>query len=228
MRMQDLFRGSLLLSLASLGLIPCLAQDAQAAKYPLRLHVLAIDDTRPTLRLQPNWCSTSIPDMTGGDLSGASGSGGQGASACGSNSASFGGEDDYSGSGRGDLVTPPAGTQALSFSYDGCTRVRVPPGFQGLPARWKRPGKLEVLIPSDAIAADDRRAPTRKCTFTAKLQEFVYLRLRNGALLKVSQDAYMRKPALRVFLSGGSETLQARAPGAGPTVSVKQLMNAPK
>jgi hypothetical protein len=200
------------------------AQDAKAAKYPLRLHVLAIDDTRPTMRLQPNWCSTSIPDM-GGDPATAGGSGGQGGSPCGGGSStSFGGDDDFSGGGRGDLVTPPNGTQALSFTYDGCSRVRVPIGVQGLPARWKKPGKLEVLIPSDAITGDNRPAPTQTCTFTAKLYEFVYLRLRNGAMLKVSQEAYAGKPALRVFLSGGSEVLQPRVP---PTISVKQMM-APK
>jgi hypothetical protein len=230
--MQGLFPGAVLLSVSMA--VSGLAQDAPAPKYPLRLHVLAIDDTRPTVRLQPNWCSTSIPDV-GGDPAAGGGSG-QGGSPCGSgNSMSFGGDDDFSGAGRGDLVTPATGaqplssTQALSFTYDGCTRVRVPPGFQGLQARWKRPGKLEVLIPSDKIASDDRRMPTQKCTLTAKLEEFVYLRLRNGTLLKVSQEAYMRKPALRAFLSGGSETLQARVPPPNSTVSVKQLMSgAPK
>jgi hypothetical protein len=228
MQMHKLCRGALLLSGLSLGLISGSAQEAESSRYPLRLHLLAIDDTHPTVRLQPNWCSTSIPDV-GADESSAGGSGGQ-TNPCGSGSASFGGGDDFSGGGRGDLVTPPAGTQALSstqalsFTYEGCSRVRVPPGFQALPARWKKPGKLEVLVPSDAISGDNRATPTQKCTVTVTLYEYVYLRLRNGAMLKVSQEAYMRKPSLRVFLSGGSETLQFRV----PTISVKQEMKAPQ
>jgi len=223
--MKMRLHGALLLSVVSLALIPIWAQEAKAGKYPLRLHVLAIDDTRPTIRMQPNWCSMSVPSM-GGDPSAAGGGGGQ-TDPCGNmgGGATFGGEDDFSGGGRGDLVTPPAGTQALSFTYEGCSRVRVPPGFTSLPARWKKPGKLEVLIPSDRITGKDRPVPTQKCTFTAALQEFVYLRLRNGAILKISQEAYVRKPSLRVFLSGGPETLQSRVP---PTVSVKQLMSSPE
>jgi hypothetical protein len=98
--------------------------------------------------------------------------------------------------------------------------MRVPVGFQSLPARWKKRGTLEVLVPSDAIVESDRDMPARKCTLKVTLQEFVYLRMRNGSLVKVSQDAYYRKPSLRVFLSGGSETLQPRVPA---TISVKQL-----
>ena len=226
MRMHKLFHAALLLSILLLSMLafaPGLgfAQNPTDANYPLRLHVLAIDDTHPTVRMQPNWCSTSIPNW-GADMSGA---GVEQADPCGRGGATYlGGEDDFSGAGRADLVTPPSGAQAMSFTYEGCGRVRVPPGFQGLPARWRRPGKLEVLIPSDAVPGDKNTLSTRRCMFSARLQDFVYLRLRNGLLLKVSQDAYMRKPALRVFLSGGSEALQPRIP---PTVSVKQLVTAP-
>jgi hypothetical protein len=48
----------------------------------------------------------------------------------------------------------------------------------------------------------------------------VYLRLRSGALLEVTRDAYASKPALRTFLSGGSQTLEMRS---APVVSVKEL-----
>ena len=109
----------------------------------------------------------------------------------------------------------------MNFAYEGCNRVRVAPGFHSLPARWKRPGRLEVLIPSDAITGPDRPMPTQKCTFRTKLFEFVYLKVPTGALLKVSQEAYLLKPSLRMYLSGGSETLQQRNP---PTISVKQLV----
>jgi hypothetical protein len=225
MRTHKLILG-ILVPILSLAVCPSRAQDAEPvnpklARYPLRLHVLAIDDTHITQRMQPNWCSTSIPSF-GGDATSGADAGGQTGSPCGGGgTATFGGPDDFSGGGRGDLVSPPTGTQALSFTYDGCTRMRVPPGFTALAARWKSHGKLEVLVPSDAIGG----SATQKCTLTAKSYEFVYLRMRNGTLLKVSQDAYLAKPSLRVFLSGGAETLQARPP---QTVSVKQLMRSPQ
>lgn len=226
MRVHKLFHGALLLgSMAFLAPVPGWAQDATASKYPLRLHVLAIDDTHPTTRMQPNWCSASIPNM-GADMGG----GGSGVEQVdpwgrGGGSTYLGRDDDFSGGGRADLVTPSGGALALNFTYEGCGRVRVPQGFQGLPARWKKPSKMEVLIPSDSIAGEDRPTPTQKCMLYTTLHEFVYLRLPNGAMLKVSQDAYMRKPALRVFLSGGSTALQSRVQ---PTVSVKQLVKSPQ
>jgi hypothetical protein len=208
---------------AALWAVPVHAQDATVSKYPLRLHVLAIDDTHPTVRMQPNWCSGSVPAF-GGEVGGSTAEAGI---PCGGSSGytTFGGPDDFAGGGRGDLVTPPeGGTQAVHFTYEGCNRVRVAPGFHSLPARWKSPGKLEVIIPTEAIGSTDRPMPTQKCTFKAKLQEFVYLRLPDGAMVKVSPEAYLRKPSLRVFLSGPPETLQRRAPA---TVSVKQLMAKP-
>ncbi len=219
--MPRFFPAALLLPMLAFALMPAQAQDAKAAKYPLRLHVLAIDDTHPTVRMQPNWCGGSVPSF-GGELGGSTGEQGIPCGGGGNgNYTSFGGDNDLSGAGRGDLITPPAGTaQGLNFSYEGCSRVRVAPGFHSLPARWKKSGRLEVVIPTDSITGEDRPMPTQKCTFKVKLQEFVYLRAPTGALLKVSQDAYAQKPSLRRFLSGGSETLQPRTP---PTVSVKQL-----
>ena len=174
----------------------CGGQEA-VPKYPLRLHVLAVDDTHRTVRLQPNWCGGSMPD---GEESSCSSSG----------SASLGGgEDDFSGGGRADLVTPPSGTAGLSFTYEGCSRVRVPPGFQGLEARWIKPGsKLEVLIPTDAVTDGSLR--TQRCSFRVVTHELVYLRLRTGGLVSVTQEAYAKKPALRQFLSGGSQKLERR------------------
>jgi hypothetical protein len=224
MRVHRLFHGALLVSTACLALMAGRAQDAKAAKYPLRIHLLAIDDTHKTVQMQPNWCSTSIPNM-GADM-GMGVGGVEQVDPCGrgGGSAYLGRDSDFSGAGRADLVSPPTGAQALNFTYEGCSRVRVPPGFQGLQARWKKPGKLEVLIPSDSIGGDNLPSPTQKCTLYTTLHEFVYLRLPNGTLLKVSQDAYMAKPALRVFLSGGSAGLQQRV----PTVSIKQLVNSPQ
>ena len=222
--MPRLLHAALLLPMFGFALTSGLAQDAKASKYPLRLHVLAIDDTHATARMQPNWCGGSVPSF-GGEVGGTTGE--QGIPCGGSGGyTTFGGDNDLSGSGRGDLVTPPAGSaQGLNFSYEGCSRVRVAPGFHSLPARWKKSGKLEVIIPTDSITGEDRPMPTQKCTFKVKLQEFVYLRAPTGAILKVSQEAYIQKPSLRMFLSGGSETLQPRVP---PTVSVKELVKSPQ
>ncbi len=180
-------------------------QDATPAdtKWPLRLHILAIDDTHRTVRMQPNWSAGSMPDFSGGDVSMPQSE---------SSLTLGGGDDDFSGAGRADLVTPPNGsTMGLDFTYEGCPRVRVPPGFQGLEARWKKSGsKLEVMIPTDGFTDGPPRV--QRCTLKMVTQPFVYLRMRNGAILRVSPEAYRKKPSLRVFLSGGSETLQRRAP----------------
>ena len=174
--------------------------------WPLRLHILAIDDTHRTVRLQPNWSSSALPDASG---EGAAPSSQTGALTLG------GGADDFSGGGRADLVTPPDQTVGLTFTYEGCSRVRVPPGFQGLEARWSKPGqKLEVKVPSEALT--DGSIPTRHCTLKVSPQPLVYLRMRNGAILRVTQEAYAKKPSLRVFLSGGTETLKRRPGSSNP------------
>jgi hypothetical protein len=117
----------------------------------------------------------------------------------------------FSGEGRGDLVSPPTGTQGISFHYDNCSRVRVHSGFQSLPARWKKPGeRLEVLIPSDDIPVNGRPLPPVRCSFTVTMHDFVYLLLRNGKIVEVSQDVYRQKPALREFLSGNAQAVQER------------------
>jgi hypothetical protein len=155
--MGKLLQAALLLTLGSQALVSGHAQTppARPSKYPLRLHVLAIDDTHKTPRMQPNWCSLTVADVGGNPGTAA---GGSDPCANSSGTLSFGGDDDFTGAGRADLVTVPNfSTQALSFNYDGCSRVRVLAGFQGLQARWKKPGrKLEVLIPTDAIAAEAR------------------------------------------------------------------------
>jgi hypothetical protein len=99
----------------------------------------------------------------------------------------------FSGEGRADLVSPPTTTQGLSFHYDNCGRMRVNTGFQSLPARWKQPGKkLEVLIPSDEIPANGRPLKPQRCLLTVTVHDFVYLLLRNGAIVQVSQEDYWK------------------------------------
>ena len=208
-----------LVLLGLLGATACDAQeapDAKASRYPLRLHILAADDTHKTVRMQPNACSGTVPDFSGG----AAGSG-QDPCASSDGSLSFGGDDDFSGGGRADLVSPPTLTQGLSFSYEGCSRVRVAAGFSALPARWKKPGrKLEVVIPTDDLTHGDGPLPTQKCTLKVTLHEFVYLRMRSGKMVQISQADYWKKPALRAYLSGGSLGLQERVP---PVVTVKEI-----
>jgi hypothetical protein len=178
---------------------------AELDRYPLRLHILAVDDVHRTVRMQPNWCGASIPDGSGADPG-----------ACSSGSASLGGgENDFSGAGRADLVTPPQETIGLNFRYEGCSRIRVAPGFTGLPARWRKPGEtLEVLIPNDALGDDSLK--TQHCRVQVTPQTFVYLRLHNGSIIRVAQQAYASKPGLRRLLSGGNSKLERRrATGAG-------------
>jgi hypothetical protein len=212
--------GTWLMVLALCGMADpvCRAQNASVSEdvlpsqdkaWPLRLHILAIDDTHRTVRLQPQWGSASLPDVSSGEMSAPSSEGAQ---------TLGGGEDDFSGAGRADLVTPPNGTVGLKFTYEGCSRIRVPMGFQGLEARWSKPGaKLEVRVPTDVVT--NGPSPVKRCTLKLVTQPFVYLRLRNGTILRVSEDAFKKKPSLRVFLSGGSETLQRRAPKQAETGS---------
>jgi hypothetical protein len=213
-----------LLLFASLFAMPAGARNPNLSKYPLRIHVLASDETHKTPRMSPG-ISLSCDGMDDAVSSISSDSGGPV-----SISGVFGdpcsshpelvmarwlnAQDDdpvFSGEGRADLVTPPKTTQGFTFHYDNCSRVRVLRGFQSLPARWKKPGsKLEVLVPSDDIPANGRPLPPVRCSFTVTLHDFVYLLLRNGKLIEVSQEGYWAKPALRVFLSGNTQAIQQR------------------
>lgn len=199
------------LLLASLAAAPASARNPNPAKYPLRVHVLTSDESYRTPRMNPGMAGAC--DSVDGVLTSLGPGGGVGGDPCAIGPDFMSGgmldtSDDapaFSGSGRGDLVSPPNGTQGLSFHYDNCSRVRVSPGFHALYARWRKPGKkLEVLIPSDAIPTNNRPLPPERCTFTVTLNENVYLLLRNGKLIQVSQKDYWAKPALRVFLSGGN------------------------
>ena len=194
------------LLLASLCAAPASARAPKLSRYPLRVHVLAADESYRTPRMNPG--PGAACDGIGGVLDSVSPGGGD-PCAIGPDFMRGGMLDNsgdapvYSGAGRGDLVSPPSGTQGIDFRYDNCSRVRVNPGFYSLNARWKKPGKkLEVLIPSDAIPVNGRPLPLERCTFTVTLNENVYLLLHNGKLIQVSQKDYWAKPALRVFLSG--------------------------
>jgi len=217
-------RISALFLLAALSTAPAGARNPDLSKFPLRVHVLASDGAHRTPRMSAT--ESLVCDQIGGmlDSIGPNQSGPILLSGISSDPCLLHPElatarllnvvdDDpvFSGEGRGDLVSPPAATQGMSFQYDNCARVRVHPGFTSLPARWKKPGrKLEVLVPSDDIPTNNRPLPPVRCTFNVTLHDFVYLLLRDGRLVEVAQDLYWRKPSLRVFLSGRQETIQRR------------------
>lgn len=214
-----------ILLVASLLTAPAGARMPDLKKYPLHVHVLASDETHKTPRMAPG-VSLACDGMD--DLGALSdGSGGYG-DPCASHpelvmAQLLNARDDdpvFSGEGRADLVTPPKGTQGFNFHYDNCSRIRVRSGFQSLPARWKKQGKtLEVLVPSDDIPKNGRPLAPVRCTMSVTMHDFVYLLLRNGKVVEVSQDGYWAKPALRVFLSGNAVAVQRRPQN---TISVKQ------
>ncbi len=222
--LSQLVRIAPLFLLAALCAGPAGAGNRNLSRYPLRLHVLAADETHKTPRMAPG--ESLVCDSIEGMLDTISPNPGGPITLAGisSDPCSFHPEmitgrlldvqdadPVFSGEGRGDLVSPPSETQGLSFHYDNCSRVRVHPGFQSLPARWKKPGKtLEVLIPSDDIPESGRPLPPVHCTFSVTPHDFVYLLLQTGRLIEVSREAYQERPALRVFLNGRSETVQRR------------------
>ena len=214
----------LVFAFAPLFAVPLGAASPKSEKYPLRVHVLAADDTREFPRMGPaeSVVCDSIDDMLssispnpGGPvtLSGVS------ADPCALHAPVVAGrfldintyERVYAGQGRADLVSPPSMTQGFSFQYENCARLRVLSGFQSLPARWKKPGqKLEVLVPSDEIPVNGSPLPPLHCKLAVTMHDFVYLLLRNGRLIEVSQEDYWKKPALRMFLSGTTPSVQQR------------------
>jgi len=213
-----------LLALALLAATPLSARTPKPSRYPLRVHILAADRTGRSERMRPDQAVAcdSIEDMLSSvdpnpdgpiTLTGFSGD------PCNLHAGIVAGRlleiqnNDfvYSGDGRADLVTPPRGTRGFNFQYQNCSRIRVFPGFQSLPARWRKPGStLEVLLPSDELPVHGRPLPPSRCTLAVTLRDSVYLLLRSGALVEVSQEVYWRHPAMRLFLRGNPETVQQR------------------
>jgi len=210
-----------LIVFASLSTASADARNPNLTKYPLRVHVLVAGDAQRQGRMSASGSAAcdGIDDMlSAGDESGGPVSFiGLGGDPCSLNAGPMASqlqyvqsEQSYAGQGRGDLVSPPNGTLGISFQYKDCYRVRAQPGFQSLPARWKKSGQLEVLIPSDSIPVAGRPMPVAKCSFTVTKHEFVYLLIPPGRLIEVSPDIYWAKPALRVYLSGGTQAVQRR------------------
>jgi hypothetical protein len=204
---------------------PAGARTPNLKKYPLRVHVLSSGATHKTPRMSPAEglvCDeiSGMMDSVGPSMAGPLSLSGVSGDPCSLHPEIMVGrllniDDDedpvYSGEGQGDLVSPPTTTQGVTFKYDNCVRVRVHPGFESLPARWKKQGtRLEVLVPSDDIPVSGRPLPPVKCSFNVTLHDWVYLLLKDGRLIRVSQELYQQKPALRDFLSGRPETIQRR------------------
>lgn len=216
-----------LILIASLSTAPAGARNPNLSKYPLRVHVLVAGEAQRQDRMSPAGAIAcdGIDDMISASMDSSDGTvSGIGISGIFGDPCSFNtgpladrllyvqSEQSFAGEGRGDLVSPPNGTLGISFQYKDCYRVRAQPGFQSLPARWKKPGEtLEVLIPSDSIPVAGRPMPLEKCSFSVTKHDFVYLMLPTGRLIEVSQDVYWAKPALRVFLSGVTQSVQRRA-----------------
>jgi len=212
------------LGLAVLGAAPAAALKPKLAKYPLRVHVLASDETHRSERMSPGAAAAcdSIEDILGAAGPGVGGpvtlNGMGGGDPCSLHPEMVTGRllniQDYdpvfSGAGRADLVTPPAGTVGFSFKYDNCSRVRVLTGFRSMPARWKKPGQtLEVLVPNDEIPKNGKELPPVRCTMSVTMHDYVYL-LPSGKVVQVAKDDYWKRPALRVFLSGRTAAVQQR------------------
>lgn len=210
------------MAIVLLSATPLRARTPDLKKYPLRVHILAADRTDRAERMKPgeSVACDAIDDMVSSISPNPDGPvtlTGVFSDPCSFHADVIVGRQleinngyVYSGAGRADLVSPPSGTQGFSFRYQNCGRVRVLPGFQSLPARWKKPGILEVLLPSDEIPVNDRTPHAERCTLTATMHDFVYLLLRNGAVVQVSQDMYWKHPALRAFLRGNPETVEQR------------------
>lgn len=198
------------------------ARTPDMKNYPLRVHILAADRTDRVERMKPgeSVACDAIDDMVSSISPNPNGPvtlSGVFTDPCSFHADVVVGRQleinngyVYSGSGRADLVSPPSGTQGFTFRYQSCGRVRVLPGFQSLPARWKKPGQLEVLLPSDEIPVNGRTPRPERCKLTATTHDFVYLLLRNGAVVEVSEDTYWKHPAMRAFLRGNPETVEQR------------------
>ena len=121
----------------------------------------------------------------------------------------------------------PEGPQALTFTYDNCAnRIAASMPHAPLFARWKtvdkvtgKPTVLEVLVPLEI--QPDTRHPDRldkqrftKCDIPITFHNYVFLRLRDGSITRVTRQAYAKKPSLSQFVDGAGPTLQPRVPPA--------------
>ncbi len=195
-----------LLSFALSATLPANASGPDLTKYPLRIQVLA--STAHTRLATDPFVHSGSGQIEGADMPMASAMGAQ---------LSYDTPIFY-GRGWGNLVSTEV-PQALTFNYDSCLN-RIPTTMPKAPlaARWKktkRGSMMEVLVPLEVIPSqkhpeqsDEKRYA--KCDVPVTLYTYVYLRLRNGSLVRVTKQAYIAKPALHEFAEGPSPALKQR------------------
>lgn len=196
-----------LLSFVIASTLPANASGPDLTKYPLRVQVLA---STAHSRIATDPFSHSGPgQIEGADVPMVS---------------AMGAELSYdtpifNGRGWGNLVSLDI-PQALTFSYESClNRISSTLPKEPLAARWKKSAQnkaiMEVLVPLEVIPSpkhpeqsDQKRYA--KCDLPVTLHTYVFLRLRNGSIVRVTREAYIAKPALREFAEGPSPTLMQR------------------
>lgn len=202
-----------LLLLAALSAAPLHARQPNLKKYPLRINVLAARSSShiPIIELP----TVTIPDMSGGGGYSDDGSGMGGPGPAPSINLPLYEHPDpvFYGAGRADLFIAD-NPRGVTFTYDNCLgRVSVTMPHQPFLARWKKPGRvLELLVP---MVTRKGRQQWDRCQLNVTVEDFVYLLLRNGALVRVTPDGLARKPVLRQFTEGLA-TIAAKEPPLAP------------
>jgi hypothetical protein len=194
------------LSFAIAATLPANASGPDLTKYPLRVQVLA---STVHSRIATDPFAHSGGQIEGADVPMVSAMGAQ---------LSYD-TPIFNGRGWGNLVSLDI-PQALTFSYDSClNRISATLPKEPLAARWKKSAQnkaiMEVLVPLEVIPSpkhpeqsDEKRYA--KCDIPVTLHTYVFLRLRNGSIVRVTREAYIAKPALHEFVEGPSPTLLQR------------------
>ena len=193
---------------------PAHARGPDLSKYPLRIQVLA-STAHSRIATDP-FANSGPPQIEGLEIPA---------------SGAMGAELDYNtpifdGRGWANLVSNDT-PQALTFTYDSClNRIPVTVSKEPLAARWKKLHKgkavMEVLVPMDVIPSPKHPAQSDKvryarCDLPVTLYTYIFLRLHNGSIVKVTQDAYASKPALQEFAEGPVPTLKQREEPPAPS-----------
>jgi hypothetical protein len=186
-------------------------------KYPLRLNILFSRSSShyPVINLP----SANIPaDALAGTAGGEDGGGGPPQLV---NLPLYENPDPvFFGLGRADIISSDI-PQGLNFSYDNClAKIDVTMPHQPLLARWKKPGQVvELLIPLPNTRPG-RPQEWDRCDMTVALQNYVYLLLHNGMLVRVTQDGFARKPALHQFIEGIATTNNLQPAPVSPAMLI--------
>jgi hypothetical protein len=195
---------------------PLHARTPNFKKYPLRINILASrSNSHIPLIILP---SVTMPDEGGGGGGFTADDGAGLGPAPVINLPLYEHPDPvFYGTGRADLFA--AGLpRGVNFIYDNCRgQVGVTMPHQPFLARWKKTGRiLEILVP--VATRPNRPQKWDKCQLNVAMQNFVYLLLHNGAMVRVTQDGFASKPALREFTEGLASVAAMQPPTAAPTL----------